>query len=121
MKSLSGSDLPQPPRHLTRASKAIWRATVAKWDLDDPPSLMLLQGLFEQWDVYCRARAELAGASAVTTTSETGVVHAHPAAKVMKDALAEFRQCLRQLGLEQAEHPDANWATYALGRKGATR
>ena len=107
-----------PPRHLTKLTKTAWREVLETWSLD-PTGLLLLRAGCEQFDVYQRARGELAKADALTVTSDTGVVRQHPSAKVALDALGESRQCFRQLALELPD-PEAAWKDRALGRRPRT-
>ena len=109
---------PPPPRHLSKLTKEVWCQVTSSWDLD-PTGLLLLRAGLEQFDLYQKARKELARADALTVTSDTGVVRAHPAAKIALDALAESRQCFRQLGLELPD-PEAAWKDRALGRRART-
>ncbi len=91
---------PRAPAHLSAASRRVWRAVVSEWEMT-PDALLLLQAALEMWELYQRARRELARASALTATSATtGVAHGHPVAKIAADSLREARQCFRQLGLQ---------------------
>ncbi len=93
------------PAHLSARSRRVWAEVVDRWELD-PTAVLVLEGGLGQWDLYDRARRELARAATLTSTSTTtGVVHAHPAVAIARDALAQARQAFRQLGLEL---PDAD-------------
>jgi len=111
------ADPTRPPKHLSALAKRVWSEVLKQWDLE-PTSLLLLRAGLEQYDLYERARQELAKAKSVTVTSDTGVVRQHPAAKVAGDALSEARQCFRSLGLELPDPAEA-WNRRALGRRGS--
>ena len=108
--------LPPAPRTLSTASRRVWRDVVSTWVLD-PTGLLLLRAGLERWDLYQRARDELATADSVTVVTGDGMTRAHPAAKVANDALREARQCFRQLGLEMPD-PGAAERRRVLGRRG---
>lgn len=86
------------PAHLTARAKKLWRSIVNEWVLDDG-ALPLLRAGLEQLDLYDRARAQL-DREGLTIETGQGMRRAHPCHKVAQDALASFRQCFRQLGLE---------------------
>ncbi len=92
---------PRPPKHLSAGAKRMWRAIVAEWVLG-PEALPLLQASLESWDLYQKARAQLA-ADGPTVKSGRGMIRQHPAAKVANDALTQFRQAFRQLALQPPE------------------
>lgn len=106
------------PSHLSALAKRAWRDVLEEYELE-PTALLLLRAGLEQFDLYERARKELAKAGKVTVSGRSGVMRQHPAAKVAADALREARQCFRQLGLEIPD-PDQAWKRRALGRRGDT-
>jgi P27 family predicted phage terminase small subunit len=92
---------PEPPDHLSAEAADMWREIAAEWVLD-AGALPLLRGALESWDTYQACRKQVA-TEGPTFTTDTGMVRAHPAAKLALDNFAAFRQALRQLGLKPAE------------------
>lgn len=92
---------PQPPKHLSREARALWRSIVSEWVLG-ADSLPLLRGALESWDFYQSCRAEVARDGA-TFKTESGQIRQHPAAKMGHDAFGAFRMAMRQLGLQPEE------------------
>jgi P27 family predicted phage terminase small subunit len=88
---------PDPPAHLSADAARIWRDVAEAWELG-ADALPLLRAACEQWDTYQDARAVVARDGCVVAAG--GLMRVHPAAKVAGDALTQFRQCFRQLGLE---------------------
>jgi phage terminase small subunit len=97
-------ELPPPPTTLSDLAADVWRQTVERYALD-PGRLLVLRGGMEWWDIYADARDQLVREGATVTNPDSGVVRRHPAASVMKDAYAAFRQSFRQLNLPVPE-PD---------------
>ncbi len=93
---------PSAPKHLSAEAKRIWRSIVAEWVLG-PEALPLLRAGLESWDLYQACRAELRKAGPTIVSPRSGMVRQHPSVKTGNDALTQFRQCFRQLGLEPPE------------------
>lgn len=97
---VAGPAKPAPaPKHLSREAKRMWKSLNAEWVLG-ADALPLLRAALEQWDAYQSAREQLATDGLTVKNKETGMVHRHPAHGIGRDALREFRQLFRQLGLE---------------------
>lgn len=79
----------------------MWTSIASEWVLG-PDALPLLRAALESWDLYqvCRRQVQKEGP---TVTTGEGMIRQHPAVKVGNDALTQFRQCFRQLGLEPPE------------------
>lgn len=89
---------PKAPAHLTPEAKGMWGAIVDEWVLG-PDSLPLLRAGLESWDLYQVCRSQVMQEGATVKTGD-GMIRQHPALKASNDALTQFRQCFRQLGLE---------------------
>lgn len=94
-----GDDVPDPPPGLSEQAKATWRAVLDEWFLS-AEELLTFQGALEAWDLYREARAELMDEGPVTVNPESGTRKRNPAALVARDALRDYRDGIRQLGLE---------------------
>lgn len=93
--------IPAAPKHLSRDSRATWRAITSEWILG-ADSLPLLQGALENWDKYQQCQAQVAR-DGPTFKTENGMIRQHPAAKLGLDYFAAYRMALRQLGLAPEE------------------
>lgn len=100
--TVPGSLPPRPPAHLSEASKRTWRAVVCQWEMD-PTGLLTLEGALTAWDLYRRARAELAREPSVTLVGGQNVARQQPVIKTMLDALKEARLAFAQLKLTLPE------------------
>lgn len=105
---------PPPPAHLSRTSRATWRAVVRQWELD-PTALLVLEGGLTSWDLYLRARRELADSPGVTLVGGQNVARQAPAVKTMLDALKEARLAFAQLHLQLPPTEAQLWAKHARG------
>ena len=92
---------PKAPKHLSREGKQLWNEITGSWVLG-PDGLALLRHGLEARDQYEVCRKQV-GADGPTFVTESGQIRAHPAAKLALDYLGEFRQALRQLGLQPEE------------------
>ncbi|MFC1660556.1 hypothetical protein ACFL3S_03680 [Gemmatimonadota bacterium] len=90
---------PQPAGDLSEESKRLFLETVAhepaRWN---PPKVALLNEGLRARDRAEEARRTLA-AQGVTFTSDSGVVHVHPAVRIEKDSTGIFIRVWNQLGL----------------------
>lgn len=75
----------------------MWRDVAAEWVVG-ADAVPLLRAALESWDLYQSHRRAVA--KTPTITSPSGMVRANPRGKLASDALREFRQCWRQLGLD---------------------
>src|SRR3954462_14849226 len=90
--------LPEPPAHLSEATKQWWREIVSTWVLE-VHQVRLLQLSAEAWDRSQQAREELAR-DGLTFTDEKGIVRAHPCVAIERDARTAFARLLRDLALK---------------------
>ncbi len=95
-------DLPEPPAHLSAASKALWKATVAGWDLGLHHQ-RLLRLACEALDLAEQARLELVEHGRTTITDASGGCRAHPASAVCRDARTLAARLIRDLGLDEEQ------------------
>jgi P27 family predicted phage terminase small subunit len=93
-----------PPRHLSRRSKAFWRAIVGDYDLS-PHHVELLRRLCEAMDRADQAR-ELLDAEGLTVTDRYGQVKPHPAATIETQNRIAVARLVRELDLEGEPLPD---------------
>lgn len=98
----NGDQVPEPPTGLSEQAAATWRDVLADWVLSSE-ELLVLQGALESWDLYREARATLRESGPVSRNPESGNVKRNPAALVARDALRDYRDGIRQLGLEHLE------------------
>ena len=93
------SNLPQPPAHLTDEAAAWWRDVLRDFELA-PHHLRLLRAACEAWDRMQQARQALADHGGLTFTDERGVIRAHPAVAMERDARVAFARLVRELDLD---------------------
>jgi len=104
-------NLPKPPEHLSDAAKHWWQSVVRDYALE-PHHRHLLQAACEAWDRMQQARQALADHGGLTFTDERGVIRAHPAVAMERDARVAFARLVRELdldagGLSEAPRPPA--------------
>ena len=105
------SNLPTPPDHLSAAAQSWWRSVIRDYALE-PHHVHLLQAACEAWDRMQQARQALADHGGLTFTDERGVIRAHPAVAMERDARVAFARLVRELdldagGLAEASRPPA--------------
>jgi len=93
-------NLPEPPSHLSDASKALWRSTLAGWDLDMHHQ-HLLRLACEALDLAEQARLELAAHGSTTLADAGGGCRAHPATAICRDNRTLAARLLRDLNLDR--------------------
>jgi phage terminase small subunit len=92
-----GSDRPSPPKHLSVASRRLWREIVADYDLP-PHALALLTAALEAKGRMDEARATVARDGAYVA-GRFGL-RAHPALAVERDSRIAFARLIREVGLD---------------------
>jgi len=100
------TDTPAPPDHLSDSASTWWQQVVAEYDLG-PHHLRLLQAACEAWDRMQQARQALADHGALTFTDERGVIRAHPAEAMERNARIAFARLVRELDLDTGAPPES--------------
>lgn len=89
----------EPPAHLSDNAAQWWREVLRDFSLE-PHHLHLLQSACEALDRMAQARAELAAHGALTFTDARGVIKAHPAEAIERNARIAFARLVRELDLD---------------------
>lgn len=97
---------PNPPDHLSESACAWWRQVVLEYDLG-PHHLRILQAACEAWDRMQQARQALAEHGGLTFTDERGVIRAHPAEAMERNARIAFARLVRELDLDTGAPAEA--------------
>ena len=92
------SAIKNPPKHLSRESKAFWRSVLKDYELEDH-HLKLLQAACESWDRVLAARKEIE-AKGEYYTDRWDQPRPHPAHKVELDNKSMFTRLIRELALD---------------------
>lgn len=95
-----------PPDHLGENTAGWWRQVMAEYTLE-PHHCRLLQMACEAWERSQQARAEIATHGAVTFKDERGVIKAHPAVAIERDARVAFARLVRELDLDAGAPSEA--------------
>jgi phage terminase small subunit len=90
---------PAAPKHLTAASKAIWKTIFGDYQIDSAAELMLVATL-EARDRREEARAQLAKDGAIQT-DRFGQKKPHPSVAIERDAATTMMRGWRLLGFDQ--------------------
>jgi P27 family predicted phage terminase small subunit len=93
-----------PPKHLSRASKAFWKHVLEEYELDRP-HLGVLQVALEAWDRKEQARQTL-DSDGTTYKDRFGSPRKHPAVGIEENARIAFLRAMRELDLEGEPAPD---------------
>lgn len=88
-----------PPGHLSREGKALWRRLLAEYGIDDAGGLVVLAVCCEALD-RMRGAQQAVLAEGQTVTDRFGQVKAHPLLSVERDARSAFLQALKSLNLD---------------------
>lgn len=97
--------LPKPPAHLRPATRAYWTITLADYEME-PWQLRIFQAACEAWDRKESAR-EVAAKDGPFYINKYGEPRPHPALAVARDAEISHARLMRELGLGDAQPPDA--------------
>jgi len=92
-----------PPTHLSKASKAWFKAITDDFRLESW-QLRTLTAAAEAWDRTQQAREQLA-VDGLTLDDRFGQVRVHPLVAVERDSRLAFVRCLRELALEVDDEP----------------
>ena len=101
----------KPPPHLSKTAAAWWRDVTRDYALE-PHHQHLLQAACEALDRMAQARAELEAHGGLTFMDQRGVIKAHPAEAIERNARIAFARLVRELDLDggsmaQAPRPPA--------------
>jgi P27 family predicted phage terminase small subunit len=89
----------EPPAHLSTEAATWWAQVLRDYSLE-PHHRHLLQAACEAWDRMGQARQALADHGGLTFTDERGVIRAHPAVAMERDARVAFARLVRELDLD---------------------
>lgn len=89
-----------PPKHLEKAGRDFWCATVREYTLRESHLIVLLKAC-EQLDQAEAARVELSR-DGFSTDTGSGGLKTHPCVGVAKSALFTFVRLIRELGVGDA-------------------
>jgi P27 family predicted phage terminase small subunit len=95
---LPPTKLPQPPKHLSPASKRWFRSVVSEFPMSDT-DLRLLTLAAETYDAAEEAREVLAKEGS-TYTDANGGIKAHPCTLILRDNRTLFARLVRDLHLD---------------------
>lgn len=93
------------PRHLTAATRRWYEYIVDQYVLESH-HLKILETCCESWDRMKQAAAELKK-QGLTFQDTKGMIRSHPAVAIERDSRTSFLRCLRELGLDRDEAPEA--------------
>lgn len=93
---MSRANRPSAPSHLSKATKAWWKVTVAEFELA-AHQVKLLQAACESWDRAQEAREAIAEHGLIVE-GRYGQPVANPAAVIEKESRALFGRLVAQLG-----------------------
>ena len=97
---------PEPPEHLSASAAAWWRDVTGEYALE-PHHLRLLESACGAWDRMQQARAALAEHGGLTFEDPKGMLRAHPAVAIERDARTAFARLVRELDLGATGPKDA--------------
>jgi P27 family predicted phage terminase small subunit len=110
----------KPPAHLSEEAREWWQSVTRDFDLE-PHHLKLLQAACEAWDRMTLARQAVAK-DGLTFTDSRGVIKAHPAVSIERDARTAFARLVRELDLDAgalAERRPPSLSSNRWGRENA--
>jgi phage terminase small subunit len=102
---LPATKLPDPPKHLTPASKRWFRSVVAEFPMSDT-DIRLLTLAAETFDAAEEARKVLAMEGS-TYSDRKGGIKAHPCTLILRDNRTLFARLVRDLHLDGAQPASA--------------
>ena len=103
MKAATKS-IDSPPKHLSPHARALW-AELALKAANTPSRRAMFQTALECIDLADEARASIKLDGLFTTTVSTGAVHAHPGARIVREATAQYIAIFKALGLAAIPNP----------------
>lgn len=110
--------VPKPPKGLSGAAAAFWKATVSVYDLE-PHALILLEHACRTLDRLTDARATV-DAEGATFTDRFGQPQSHPAARQERDLQVLLARLVRELALGDGNAPEDARVPRPGGRPGRT-
>lgn len=99
IQSVPEPPYPDPPAHLSERAAALWR-TVGPTHAKTLARRELLTECLAALDRADEARA-IVSKEGMTSTSASGVVHAHPAVKIEREFRQQFARLADQLGIAE--------------------
>ena len=116
MKAKTQNQNPEPPKHLSAASKVWFEAITTDYVLE-PVHIRLLAGAAESWDEYDeeRRRAKREGR---VFKDRFGQWRPHPSVAIAHAALLRFEKLTRALGLDIEAPDELNRLPTQKGRAG---
>jgi phage terminase small subunit len=97
-RETASHDRPEPPGHLSTATKAWWNGVLQDYEVQDH-ALRTLQAIAEAWDRKEEARKALAK-HGLTYTDDHGMVRPRPEVQIERNAMTTYFRGLRELNLK---------------------
>jgi phage terminase small subunit len=108
-------DRPQPPDHLSDASKKWWGDVVRNHDVE-PHMFRVLQAAAESWDRNQQAREAL-NTHGLSYTDDKGMIRSRPEVQIERDSRTAFLRALREMRLDiDPPSPQPNLVGWTPGR-----
>jgi hypothetical protein len=107
---------PQPPKHLTPATRAWFASVCEEYELDEH-HLRLLALAGESWDRGQQARTELEK-HGITYVDRFGAPRKRPEVSIESESRIAFARILREIDLDCAPPPDSRPPSLRSNRKG---
>jgi P27 family predicted phage terminase small subunit len=89
----------EPPDHLSREARKLWRELAEEWGIDDRAGTAILDKIGEAYDRANGARQAI-DRDGLTITDRFGVEKPHPLLACERDARAQFLAGLKMLNLD---------------------
>ncbi len=109
--------IPPPPRHLSAASRAFWKAVVGSFEMESHHFSLLTLAL-EAWDRGVQAREALKAAGSLTFVDRFGQPHTRPEVNIERDARLSYARLLREIGFDAAGTPEIARPTLLRSNQG---
>jgi P27 family predicted phage terminase small subunit len=89
----------EPPGHLSKEARKLWRELAEEWRIDDRAGTAILDKIGEAYDRANGARRQI-DKEGLTITDRFGVEKSHPLLACERDARAQFLAGLKMLNLD---------------------